>query len=135
MKSSQVSDSAGAQSGLHRPPERALWFAGYTKLQGTICLIITFYLCYNCERACCACFDCSAARVLPPPQKLPASIADIRYVPFRTAWVNALQASFFASLSWASLVIVLNAYLYPKQTVQIFTILLWAGELGMLPKP
>ena len=59
-----------------------------------------------------------------PPRSLPA---DIRYVPYQTAWVNGLQASFFASLAWASLVIILNAFIYPKQTVPLFTILLWAG--------
>lgn len=40
---------------------------------------------------------------------------------------NRLQVSFFASLTWASLIILLTAFIYPNQTVGLFTTLLWAG--------
>ncbi|KAI7846027.1 hypothetical protein COHA_000564 [Chlorella ohadii] len=79
-------------------------FPSYTKLQGVVCIIITFYLMYNY----------------------------IRYVPFQTPWVNGLQASFFASLTWASLVIILGAWIEPhtKPASPLYTYLLW---LGILP--
>ncbi|PRW21106.1 flagellar associated membrane [Chlorella sorokiniana] len=79
-------------------------FPSYTKLQGVVCIIICFYLMYNY----------------------------VRYVPFQTPWVNGLQASFFASLTWASLVIILAAWIEPatKPASPLYTYLLW---LGILP--
>ena len=39
-----------------------------------------------------------------------------------------LQASFFASLSWASLLIVLMTFFYQSSDKLAFTVLLWVGE-------
>ena len=47
-------------------------------------------------------------------------------MPFQTAWVNGLQASFFASVTWASLLLVIQSFFNPGHQ-QLFTILLWAG--------
>ena len=61
-----------------------------------MCIIICFYLMYNCEFAPCrgwgnghlpACHLPQA--VTARPADLPA--ADIRYVPFQTPWANGLQ--------------------------------------------
>ena len=39
-----------------------------------------------------------------------------------------VQASFFASLSWASFLIVLMAFFYQSSDKLVFTVLLWVGE-------
>ncbi|GAB4813124.1 hypothetical protein N2152v2_000170 [Parachlorella kessleri] len=80
-------------------------FPSYTKIQAIACIIITTYLWYMY----------------------------VRYMPFRTAWINGLQASFFASLSWASFLIVLMAFFYQSSDEMIFTILLWVGLLVVVP--
>ncbi|GAB4820336.1 hypothetical protein N2152v2_007382 [Parachlorella kessleri] len=50
----------------------------------------------------------------------------VRYVPFKTSWINGLQASFFGSLSWASLLILLMAFFFQGSKIITFTVLLWA---------
>ncbi|GAB4813128.1 hypothetical protein N2152v2_000174 [Parachlorella kessleri] len=75
--------------------------AGSIAVTAIACITITTYLCYMY----------------------------VRYMPFRTAWVNGLQASFFASLSWASFLNVLMAFFYQSSAKLAFTVLLWAGLL------
>ncbi|GAB4813118.1 hypothetical protein N2152v2_000164 [Parachlorella kessleri] len=80
-------------------------FPSYTKIQAIACIIITTYLCYMY----------------------------VRYIPFRTAWINGMQASFFGALSWASFLIVLMAFFYQSSDKLSFTVLLWAGLLVVVP--
>ncbi|GAB4813125.1 hypothetical protein N2152v2_000171 [Parachlorella kessleri] len=79
--------------------------AGSITVTAIACIMITTYLCYMY----------------------------VRYMPFRTAWVNGLQASFFASLSWASFLIVLMAFFFQSSDKLAFTVLLWAGLLVVVP--
>ncbi|GAB4816718.1 hypothetical protein N2152v2_003764 [Parachlorella kessleri] len=80
-------------------------FPSYTKIQGIACIIIMGYLCHNY----------------------------VRYMPFQTAWINGLQASFFASLTWASFLIILMAFFYPYSNHEAFSVLVWVGLLAVIP--
>ncbi|GAB4816720.1 hypothetical protein N2152v2_003766 [Parachlorella kessleri] len=77
----------------------------YAQGLGIACIIMMTYLCYNY----------------------------VRYMPFQTAWINGVQASFFASLSWASFLIVLMAFFFQSSDKRVFTILVWVGLLWVLP--
>lgn len=152
----------------------------YTKLQGIACLLITFYLCYNCarlrlagmaagmasqRRGLCRRRLASLPAALPLPlppapcrrplRALPGALGQrpagaaaavlrsccrCRPLPSCSAprpllstrsHPHTLQASFFASLAWTSLVIVLATVIQPglKPASGLWTTLLWAGVL------
>ena len=65
----------------------------------------------------------SSARGLASAARLP------RHSPAPSAAPRATQASFFASLTWASLVIILGAWIEPhtKPASPLYTYLLWLG--------